>query len=270
MPVPPEFRLNKRAVTQSVDQRALWLVGDGVSTFAGALNRNQLHSHSVPVLLTGIYGRFRFRSEAGTWLTCRSALVPAGQAYEFDMRGEPLSVIYLEPDLASADALAALITGSREDNGTLHGNSSHVATFRSMFEDQASAIWVEDALLDLVQFAKPRARRNLDARVNRALALLRSDRSGKISAHAAADAAGVSASRFQHLFSDNVGVPYRRYRAWQRMLLAIREVVAGANLTAAAHAAGYADQAHFAREFRRTFGAPPSIGIANVRGQLNT
>jgi AraC-like DNA-binding protein len=50
------------------------------------------------------------------------------------------------------------------------------------------------------------------------------------------------------------------------MLRAIREIVSGANLTNAAHAAGYADQAHFAREFRRTFGASASAGIAGARG----
>lgn len=258
--------MNKRAVTPSKEPRPLWLVGNGVSTFAGVLNRNRLHSHSVPVLLTGIYGRFRFRSEAGSWLSCRSALVPAGKSYEFDMRGEPLSVIYLEPDLASTASLAPLMTNTREDYGTLHGDTPHIATLQSMFEDQTSANWVEDALLDLLKFAKPRAHRRMDARIAQALNLLRNDHTGTMSAHAAANAVGLSASRFQHVFSAGVGVPYRRYRAWQRMRHAIREVVAGANLTAAAHTAGYADQAHFTREFRRTFGAPPSIGIANVRG----
>ncbi|MBR2535710.1 MAG: helix-turn-helix transcriptional regulator [Hyphomicrobium sp.] len=266
MPEIPELQLNKRAATQPSGQRPLWLVGDGVSTFAGVLNRNQLHSHSVPVLLTGIYGSFRFRSEFGSWLTCRTALVPAGVAYEFDMRGEPLSVIYLEPTLAGAGALAPLIENAIESGGTLYGASAHVPALRSMFEDQSSAAWVEAALLDFVQFAAPRARRRLDPRVTRAVQILSDNRAENISAHAAAKAVGLSASRFQHVFTDEVGVPYRRYRAWQRMLHAIREIVSGANLTTAAHAAGFADQAHFGREFRRTFGAPPSIGIANVRG----
>ncbi len=56
-------------------------------------------------------------------------------------------------------------------------------------------------------------------------------------------------------------MPFRRYRAWHRLRAAIREVVGGSSLTAAAHAAGFADQAHFTRSFRRTFGAPPSRGL---------
>lgn len=50
------------------------------------------------------------------------------------------------------------------------------------------------------------------------------------------------------------------------MRAAIRAVLGGNNLTAAAHAAGFADQAHFARDFRRTFGAPATPTLAKVRG----
>jgi AraC-like DNA-binding protein len=60
--------------------------------------------------------------------------------------------------------------------------------------------------------------------------------------------------------------PEFRFGDIRRMLRAIREIVSGANLTNAAHAAGYADQAHFAREFRRTFGASASAGIIDARG----
>jgi AraC-like DNA-binding protein len=49
------------------------------------------------------------------------------------------------------------------------------------------------------------------------------------------------------------------------MRRAIEEIVAGANFTAAAHAAGFADQAHFAHDFRRTFGAPASRSLSGVR-----
>jgi AraC-like DNA-binding protein len=49
------------------------------------------------------------------------------------------------------------------------------------------------------------------------------------------------------------------------MRTAVRDIVEGSNLTMAAHGAGYCDQAHFAHEFRRIFGAPASRSLANVR-----
>jgi AraC-like DNA-binding protein len=49
------------------------------------------------------------------------------------------------------------------------------------------------------------------------------------------------------------------------MRAAIREIVNGSSFTRAAHAAGFADQAHFAHDFRRTFGAPASRSLTNLR-----
>jgi AraC-like DNA-binding protein len=77
--------------------------------------------------------------------------------------------------------------------------------------------------------------------------------------------AGFSGSRFQHLFTRAVGVPFRRFRGWCRMRVAIQEILSGSNFTAASHAAGFADQPHFARNFRRTFGAPASPSLSSVR-----
>ena len=53
--------------------------------------------------------------------------------------------------------------------------------------------------------------------------------------------------------------------ALNALRLAIGEIVDGKSMTHAAHAAGFADQAHFAREFRRTFGAPATPSLAKVR-----
>jgi methylphosphotriester-DNA--protein-cysteine methyltransferase len=76
---------------------------------------------------------------------------------------------------------------------------------------------------------------------------------------------GLSGSRFQHLFTAEVGVPFRRYRAWRRVRVAIAEIVKGSRFTTAAHTAGFADQAHFTNDFRRTFGGPPSLSLLGLR-----
>ena len=65
---------------------------------------------------------------------------------------------------------------------------------------------------------------------------------------------GLSPSRRAHVFTDAVGTPMRSYRRWQRLVLAAEAIAGGAGLTAAAHAAGFADGPHLARTFRRHFG----------------
>lgn len=259
-------RLYERAAATRGAPRSLWFVGDGASVFAGPLHHNAAHQHSVPVLLTGLYGAFRLGLGHQPWTSCRMAVVPAGVTYEFDMAGEALSVVYLEPSQAGVAALVPLLRGGREIGGGLAGEIGEIGPLRELFEDQTSAQWAGQALHDLLAFAAPRARRRIDPRVARALRELQTNAGEQRPVAEAATIAGLSASRFQHVFAAEVGVPYRRYRGWQRMLAAIRVIGRGDNFTAAAHAAGYADQAHFAHDFRRMFGASATPSLVNVRG----
>ncbi|MEV6659600.1 helix-turn-helix transcriptional regulator [Nocardia fluminea] len=70
--------------------------------------------------------------------------------------------------------------------------------------------------------------------------------------------ARLSESRLAHLFSAQVGLPFRAYVRWLRMQHAIRLVAAGQTLTEAAHGAGFADSAHLNRVCHSMFGAAPS------------
>lgn len=258
--------LYERAASGAVAPRSLWYVGRGISAFAGPLRHNVGHRHSVPVLLAGLFDSFKLRIADEPWLQCRIAVVPAGVTYAFDMAGDPLAVVYLEPSVAGAAALAPLVRGEREVGGALVGNTRETYGLRTLFEDQDSAAWAGEALADLLRYSTPRARRGIDPRIGRVVRQLQLNEGEPVAVADAAASVGLSASRFQHLFAADVGVPYRRYRSWQRMLAAIREIVSGANFTAAAHAAGYADQAHFAHDFRRMFGASASPSMVNVRG----
>lgn len=239
--------------------------------FAGCLGHNAPHSHSTSVLLAGLYDDFELRVGNGRWVTCRMAVIRAGTPYEFDARGQPLAVIYGEPNVVSAEGLAVLMRDADELPGAVISRHGEVAALRAIFEDADSATWVASAIADLVDFSSARARRQIDSRIRRAIDRLASrerlERDGDDlpSVSAAASEAGISTSRFQHVFKAEVGVPYRRYLGWLRMRAAVRDVVDGHNLTTAAHAAGYYDQAHFAHEFRRIFGAPASRSLANVR-----
>ena len=73
------------------------------------------------------------------------------------------------------------------------------------------------------------------------------------------ECAGLSASRFLHLFKAETGVPLRRYRLWNRHGRGGRaHSREGRSLTEAAHAAGFASSAHFSTAFRDMFGMMPS------------
>jgi AraC family transcriptional regulator len=93
-------------------------------------------------------------------------------------------------------------------------------------------------------------------------------RIGRIIDHAATDpdrplaeiatAAGVhlSPSRLRHLFVEQTGLAFKTYLLWRRLIRALDAYSQGHSLTESAHAAGFADSAHFSRVFKRTFGLP--------------
>ncbi len=59
-------------------------------------------------------------------------------------------------------------------------------------------------------------------------------------------------------FSEQVGIPFRRFVLWLRLRRAAEHAWRTQSLTEAAHAAGFSDLAHFSRVCRATFGVAPT------------
>ena len=101
-----------------------------------------------------------------------------------------------------------------------------------------------------------------DPRVDETLALIdRQPTDEHLPLKRAARAAGLSADRLRHLFVQEVGLPFRRYLLWRRVGLAVAAIGAGATVTQAAHAAGFADASHFARTLKAMFGVTASATL---------
>ena len=64
----------------------------------------------------------------------------------------------------------------------------------------------------------------------------------------------LSESRFLHLFKEELGIPWRPYILWRRMMCAIQALINNKSATDAAHVAGFSDSAHLSRTFRNNFG----------------
>lgn len=76
----------------------------------------------------------------------------------------------------------------------------------------------------------------------------------------------LSESRFLHLFRQQLGVAWRPFLLWKRLICAIQAMISGRSATEAAYIAGFSDSAHLSRTFRQTFG----ISIQQARTLLNT
>jgi AraC-like DNA-binding protein len=101
---------------------------------------------------------------------------------------------------------------------------------------------------------KETAHRQPDRRVARVLEALRDPAADR---RLAVSHLGLSSAHLQALFVRDVGLPMRTFQLWRRLLVGL---VAFSRLDAtnAAHAAGFADLAHFSRTCRRMLGYSPT------------
>ena len=101
--------------------------------------------------------------------------------------------------------------------------------------------------------------RKIDPRVTKALELIRQSNASKIPLDDIASSVFLSPSRFAHLFSETVGLPFRRYVLWRKVCRALQVVSRGATLSSAAHRSGFSDSAHLTRTFYQMFGISPTV-----------
>jgi AraC-like DNA-binding protein len=254
-------RLYERAAAGD-KANALLHIGAISCFWVGAQGHLTSHNGAAPVLLAGLYGKFRLRLQGQAWMYCPAAVISPGVWHELDFSGVPFVALYAEPSRDGVAALAPLLQFSTPAPGVLIGESGTIPLLRDLYEDLRSETWVEQALEDLLGFARRRtAVDSLDRRVAKVIDLIESEEPGARTARELAQSVGLSSSRFQHLFTQQAGVPFRRYRAWRRLRRAWLEIAKGATVTQAAHAAGFFDSAHLAHEWRRTFGSVPSNGL---------
>ncbi|MET0334929.1 MAG: helix-turn-helix domain-containing protein [Rhizobacter sp.] len=71
----------------------------------------------------------------------------------------------------------------------------------------------------------------------------------------------ISSSRLSHLFSKELGTPFRSYIAWSRIVLAWEMVALRPDMsfTEIAHAWGFSDSSHLARAIHTSFGTTPTV-----------
>jgi AraC family transcriptional regulator len=110
-------------------------------------------------------------------------------------------------------------------------------------------------------------------RIRRAVALMEANFAAKLSRKEMARAAGLSVSHFSKLFTQCIGLSPHQYlvrcrlRHAKKLLLTLEE---GLSIVDVAAEAGFVDQAHFSRHFRRAYGMSPLAFRRAARGKPET
>ncbi|TRW93176.1 AraC family transcriptional regulator [Candidatus Methylobacter oryzae] len=220
------------------------------------------HAYATVALHVGIYRPFRIKIANGAWQSCRCAIVPPGTPHELDFEGGVHGKLFIERD--SSDFLYFKRRFAyREQALSLFQDDELVQQLCRIYESDPDKAVIENCLDDLLR-CDGELNLVIDPRVQAAIDLIRSEPDYNFSKEYLADRADLSPSRFLHLFKQHTDVPYRRFRTWKRLFLAMDSLNAADNMTIAALDAGFADAPHFSHSFRETFGINPAYVFRGI------
>ncbi|OHC37760.1 MAG: AraC family transcriptional regulator [Pseudomonadales bacterium RIFCSPLOWO2_02_FULL_63_210] len=236
---------------QGVWWRGKAWISPGLGIFLGHAGNHDWHSHMAHQITVSLNGSLTVKSPSSS-LTARAICIRAGVSHRIEA-DEVLS-IYLDALSDEARALPGNV-----GVGITPIEIGDTAALRKLLSSADPSVHqIRQMVRHVLNLATPPAS---DPRLQSVLAALKEPINGR---QALAMRVHLSPSRFSHWFVEQTGLPLRSYRKWNRLVMALQHIAGGANLTAAAHAAGFADAAHFSRTFRELFGLDPSSALGHV------
>jgi AraC-like DNA-binding protein len=211
------------------------------------------HAHAAVQLVWSPHGSFEIAAGGG-WLRRSAVLVPSATVHQLDASGCEVAVFLVESHGARGAALDRL--ARREGCRELAAELADLPFPARDLEGTNVAAFCDRVLaaLGVTATAAPTT-----AITRRAIAHIERHLDGVPRVGDVARELAVSSSRVTHLFSAEVGVPFRKFVLWTRIKRAVEAHHAGFDLGASAIAAGFSDAAHFSRSFRAMFGLSPSL-----------
>lgn len=243
-----------------------WYVWDGgfmaIGRAQGIVPR---HAHHAIQIVVALEGEIAVQGEDGVWRSARGIVVGPDREHSFDAKGAFAAMCLIDPESTEGIWLRASLQGDVTilPERRVAACVTELARFRDQpLESLEIGALIRHCVQALSAGALPA--RRLDPRVTRVLHQIQRSDDLRLSLAAAAKSAFLSPSRFQHLFKQQMGLPFRRYVLWRKLARAMVAMGREGTATAAAHAADFADAAHLTRTFIEMFGIPPTVMLRGV------
>jgi AraC family transcriptional regulator len=249
-----------------VSEAVRWYVWDGgflaIGRAKGVVPR---HAHHAIQIVVALEGEIAVQGEDERWHSARGIVVGPDREHSFDAQGAFAAMLFVDPESAEGTWLRASLQGD-VTVVPVHRVAACVAELERFRDHPLESLEIGALIRHCVQALSAGAlpARRMDPRVTKVLQQIQRSEDLRLSLAAIAKSAFLSPSRFQHLFKQQMGLPFRRYVLWRKVARAMLAMGREGTATAAAHAADFADAAHLTRTFVEMFGIPPTVMLRGV------
>ncbi len=227
------------------------------------------HAHHAIQIVIALDGEVAICGKDEEWHKGPGVIVRPDAVHSFNCNGALGAMLFVDPESAEGTWLGnslkrdvTMVSGSRL--------TTPAQELRKFIEQPFESMEIGELIRHCVQALSPGVppSRRLDARVTGVLNTIRERDDLHISLETAAEKAFLSPSRFAHLFKQQVGLPFSRYVLWRKLTRAMVAIASERTISAAAHAADFADAAHLTRTFYQMVGMAPSVLMRGEFAQL--
>ncbi|EKJ84993.1 AraC-like DNA-binding protein [Leptospira meyeri] len=219
------------------------------------------HSHYAVSILVSLGSSFQLQTKSQEIIKSQGIIIPPNYYHKLEAENSEMLIIQLDP---KSDEYKKIIM---EDHPKTIDDFTRLkiqSIAEPLFSDSLtcdSARTVYNQILSLL--GSKTISKKYDQRIEIAIQRIKEKMPNPVSLAELSEISGISTDRFMHLFKENMGIPLRQYLLWQRLHIAAKLLQGGENLTTASHAAGFSDQAHLSRTFKKMFGVKPSLFLGS-------
>lgn len=219
------------------------------------------HSHYAVSILVSLRGSFHLYTKSDVVIESDGIIIPPNYYHRLDGSNSEMLIIQLDPksdeykriemDLSPKTIEPEIRSKIQKLADPLFGETLTCESARSIYNQILSLL------------GSKTVPKKFDERIEMAIQKIKEEIPSPVTLAELSEISGISTDRFMHLFKDNMGIPLRQYLLWQRLHIAAKLLQGGENLTTASHAAGFSDQAHLSRTFKKMFGVKPSLFLGS-------
>lgn len=232
--------------------------------YAGLPGRMQTRELGAFAIYVALDNPFSVQVEGGQWRSARMWVAQPELPHRIATSDRMIGVYVIEPECVDAARLPAFLRNANRDQDYPALYRRMRTAFGALIEGRVDAEAVR-ARGDAFFLGQTLVPRTLEPRVAAVVDRIVRSPCENVGAEQFAAELELSFSRFLHLFKAEVGVAFRRFRAWKRARGFLAYVNTPLNLTDIALETGYPDSSHFSHTIRRYLGLTPRDIIAGSR-----